>query len=393
VLWLAHRRELLLQAASQLRSYDLDPGLIRPGVPARPDAQVQVASVASLIRREPPPADLVVVDECHLSAARTYQRILAWYPAAVVLGLTATPCRLDGRGLGETYEELVQVAQPQQLVAQGHLVRPNVLAPATVSLSDCMVIRRGDYTPGELARMAERKELVGDVPEHWLEHGHGPTVVYATNRQHARAIQAAFCTHGIPAGYLDGQMGENARAAALKGLEQGGILCSVDVLSEGYDLPQLATVVLCRPTQSLTLYIQQTGRCMRPPGPATVLDHVGNVFRHGLPCADRYWSLTSAQTKGRREPAGLSLSRCLECYAVYAVGLPACPSCGAQRITQLVQQKDGRLLEVSEEELTQQAVIEAQRMSVNKRARQLIIMGWRPGDAWRVARDERKQEV
>jgi DNA repair protein RadD len=173
VLFLAHRRELIDQAVFKLWSSGIDAGVILAGRTPRPEQPVQVASTLTLWHRgfrgtamEAPPADVIVVDEAHHARARTYEEILEHYPDAKILGLTATPCRGDGRGLGNVFEVLVECPDVQALIDLGYLVTTKVYAPSTPDLSGIRV-ERGDYATGQLAARVNTDQLVGDIVEHW----------------------------------------------------------------------------------------------------------------------------------------------------------------------------------------------------------------------------------
>lgn len=332
-LFLAHRRELIDQCYGKLLASGLTRdhlGTILAGDPrARPHAPVQVASVQTLVGRKHPPADLIFVDEAHHTTASTYERILASYPGAAVIGLTATPCRGDGRGLGDAFGALVQVAQFGDLAAEGFLIVPTVYS--TRHPVDLSAIRStaGDYNLHDLDEALNRRELVGDIVSHWQEHAHGrTTVVFAASVGHSRAIVEQFIAAGVRAEHLDGTTDDDERAAILARLATGEttVVANFGVLTEGWDLPRCKCVILARPTKSTGLYLQMAGRGLRPDGdtPALLLDHAGCVLAHGFPQDDREWSLES-----RRKRAGAApVKVCPSCYASLPSGTLTCPECG-----------------------------------------------------------------
>jgi DNA repair protein RadD len=182
VLFLAHRRELINQCADKLKALGvLDYNVILPRHPQsnNPTSQMHIASIQTLIRREYPKADLIIVDECHHAVGRQYQSLLSNYPNSYVLGLTATPERLDGKGLDDIFQDLLEVATVPQLIEQGFLVKPTCLSPSIEmaekikeSLSG-LKIRGGDYDEGELGDAMDNKVLIGDIIEHWKEWAFG----------------------------------------------------------------------------------------------------------------------------------------------------------------------------------------------------------------------------
>src|SRR5262249_33828021 len=146
ILVLAHRREIITQTSRKLHAHDIPHGIIQAGFTPRPLESVQVASVQTLWQRairtdrmELPPADLLVIDECHHCPAQTYRKIIDAYPNAILLGLTATPCRSDGRGLGGFFETIVECPQVAELIEQGYLVKTRCYAPTNPDLTGVRV--------------------------------------------------------------------------------------------------------------------------------------------------------------------------------------------------------------------------------------------------------------
>jgi DNA repair protein RadD len=362
VLFLAHRRELIRQTSRKLYDLDCDHGILLPGYPTRLHEPVQVASVATLHARavrsnviELPPADLVFVDEAHHVRARTYVRILEAYPSAIVIGLTATPCRGDGRGLGTVFEVLIECVSVQELIDAGYLVPTKVYAPSRPDLQGVRV-ERGDYVEAQLAQRMNTDRLVGDVVEHWLRLGERrQTVVFATGAAHSLHIRDEFRRAGVLAEHIDGTTAIEERDAILARLAAGKIevISNAMVLTEGWDQPAASCLVLARPTKSLGLYRQMVGRVLRPAEGKTdalILDHAGAVFEHGFPEDPIAWTLSEDQRATNKAHAargawsGSTLATCPECSAVRFAGKP-CPACGWHpvRRAEAVQVVDGEL--------------------------------------------------
>lgn len=324
--FLVHRRELVDQAVQRLAQFQVSAGRILAGHPEERHLPVQVASIPTLARRKHWPADLVIVDECSHATSDSWAKVIGRYTDATVIGLTATPIRLDGRGLGDIFGCIVEPVTTEELIAQGHLVRPEVFAPP-VDLKGVKT-RAGDYSiPDVVERM---DKLTGSITRTWEKHAQGMrTVVFACNVDHSQRIVEAFQGIGVRAAHIDGGTATGQRADTLDRLRHGDIdlVSNVMVLSEGWDLPALQCAVLARPTKSLALFRQMVGRVMRPPGPVVVLDHAGNHHEHG-PVTDHVeWSLETRPKK----PAGEALTTCSECFAVYPPGEVVCPACGASR--------------------------------------------------------------
>jgi superfamily II DNA or RNA helicase len=364
-LFVAHRRELIKQCFCKLVRSGVPPhqiGIVMAGVPAggstslfdplngglsdddiwrlfarsRPNAPVQVASVDTLRGRAKPPADLVIIDECHRSLARSYVSLRDVYPDAVFLGLTATPCRGDGRGLGEFYEHLEIVASPSMLMEQGWLVRPDIWSVPLDRVPDLSGIRvkDGDFDEDELAAVMDKQTLIGDIVDHWYRRAQGVrTIAFAVNIEHSKHIASRFREAGIPAEHVDGTMSADLRDPIFRRLETGEtlLISNCDVCVEGLDAPWAKCIIAARPTESLVVHLQQVGRALRPWNnqPAIVLDHAGNMLRLGLPDEDREWTL-EAKKKRRKSSSVPSSKACPSCYAVLATSVRTCPMCGHQ---------------------------------------------------------------
>lgn len=330
VLFLAHRKELIEQPSAMLARMEIDHGVIKAGHwRHRPQAAVQVASVQTLVNRldEAPPADLIIVDETHRILATTYTKILDHYQGALVLGLTATPWRLDGRGLGDVFTDLVVSTTVRDLVDSGFLINPRVYAPAT---PDTSAVKRsgGDFNQKQLAELVDRPELVGDVVEHWQRLAPGRrSVCFAASVEHSNHIVDAFKRAGIAAEHLDATMPDLARDGVLQRLRSGAttVLSNVDIVTEGYDLPELSCCILARPTESITKYLQMVGRIMRPATgkvDAVVLDHANCTGRHGFVIDERDMSLEHSKPKTETV-----VKICPQCFEVVSKASHVC-ACG-----------------------------------------------------------------
>lgn len=319
---LVHRRELATQAAARLREFGVDFGFEMAGEPRKPYARVQIASVQTLVRRTAPKARLVVVDEAHLSTAESYQKILDCYPHAWILGVTATPWRLSGKPLAGLYKEIVVASTPAQLCTDGFLAPFTGFSYKAPDLSQ--VERVGDdYNQGQSAKVMSA--IVPNVVEQWkATASHLSTVVFACTVEHSQALTAEFRNAGVSAEHLDGGTPIEQRRAVLERVASGKtqVLCNVGIAVEGLDIPRLKCCVLARPTMSLTRAIQMMGRVRRPWNGVTarIHDHAFVIGRHGLPDADRDYSLDPDAA-----PPLPSLRTCKACFALY-VG-DACPSC------------------------------------------------------------------
>lgn len=329
VLFLVHRVELIDQAVARLAAFGIDAGVILARRDEARHHPIQVASIQTLARRDKPDAEILFIDEAHHAAAKSYADILAAYPGRWIIGLSATPCRLDGRPLRPPFDTLVVGATPRELCDSGALIEPIVYSHPDKPDLTGIRIKAGDYDQAGLALACEKATLVGSIVKHWQERGDGlRTLCFAVSIDHSKMIVDDFCRAGVRAEHLDGRASPVARAATLERLKCGDtqLVSNCQLFTEGYDLPDLAVAIIARPTASLSLWRQMVGRIMRPaPGKthAVVLDHAGNAIAHGLPTDETAWSLDGKLKK----PKGLALTTCPNCYAVHKPA-PRCPECG-----------------------------------------------------------------
>ena len=339
---LQHRRELIRQASLALAGLGVYHTIIAPpaGVEAirrrhlkkygrsfiDPEALVAIGSIQTVVRRIPwlqawAPV-LIVLDEAHHSMAATWQTVLAAVPEARVLGATATPIRLDGQGLGDLYQAMFEAASIPELIEAGHLVPVRCWAPPCRADLSRVHIIGGDLDRDELTDLLNRPHITGDAVEHYARLCPGErALVYCCSVRHATDVCAAFNAAGFAFGLITGDTHPDERDGMIEGLELGTLdgLVSVDVITEGLDIPAAVTCIMLRPTESEEKFLQMAGRIMRPaPGKlfGRLHDHVGNLDRHGKPSADRPWSLDGRPKRKRGDaPApGLRLVQCPVCY-------------------------------------------------------------------------------
>lgn len=325
-IFLVHRRELVDQAVDRLAQFGVKAGRIIAGHDEHRDRSAQVASIQTLIKRDHWPADVVIVDECAHAISASWKNVIDRYPdPAVVIGLTATPIRLDGRSLGDIFGFLIEPVTTRELMNRGFLIQPRVFAPP-IDLTD-LPIRAGDYSIPELVERVSK--LVGDITKTWQARAEGmSTVVFAVSVGHSNVIVEEFRKIGVASEHVDYKMPYRKRAKVLRDLREGRIklVSQVQLLTEGWDMPTLQCAILARPTKSLALFRQMVGRVLRPPGPVIVLDHAGNHNEHGLVTDPVEWSLNGPPKikKNGVQP----VRTCKSCFAMYPVTLGACPACG-----------------------------------------------------------------
>ncbi len=335
---LAHRVELVEQISDTLKQFGVAHGFIAAGYPQTPSRLAQVASIQTLIRRSSShhAPDLIIVDEAHHATAKnTIGKILAAYPRARVLGVTATPLRLSGEGLCETFETMVVGPSVQQLIDAGALSPVTVYAPPTVETSS-LHVRAGEFITSELSALVDKPKITGSAVDHYRKHADKKrAVAFCVSVDHARNVAAEFTRAGYSAMYVDGTMERSSRADAVNRFKQGKIhvLTSCDLISEGFDCPGIEVGISLRPTASTGLWLQQVGRCLRVfdgKDKATILDHAGNTLRHGLPTDEREWTLQGRErsTRGSKSDEVVSVRVCPNCFSADKAGKPACVHCG-----------------------------------------------------------------
>lgn len=334
VWWLCHRRELVAQASQTFHSLGIPHGTVQSGHVSNPGALVQVGSIQTVAKRihELPEPALIVFDEAHHIGASSWDDVFHRFPRAKVLGLTATPWRLDGQGLGRWFQAMIEGPTVSELIENGSLCRYRLFAPALPDLSG-VGTTAGDFQRSALAKAMDKPQIVGDAIGHYRRLCPGKrAVVFAAGVENSKNIVSQFLGAGIRAEHVDGSMTVEERDGAVDRFRRGEtlILSNADLFGEGFDVPAIEAAILLRPTKSLSLHLQQVGRALRPcPGKdeAIILDHAGNSILHGLPDDVREWSLEDREKKKRAAPSEVPIKQCEECFFVYRPA-PKCPQCG-----------------------------------------------------------------
>jgi DNA repair protein RadD len=399
---LVHRQELVDQTSRTLTGFDVPHGVIASGRTSDGSELIQVASVQTLVRRldhvaEP---DLIVIDEAHHAIAGSWRKVIDRFGNARVLGVTATPERLDGKGLGSVFGRMVMGPKVADLQADGHLSVAKYYAPTSADLSG-VGNRGGDYDQQGLESVMDRPTITGDAVDHYARLAHGmPAIAFCVSIAHARNVAESFCRAGYDAATIDGTLSAQDRRDRVQMLGDGrlSVLTSCEIINEGFDVPVVGAAILLRPTQSLGLHLQQIGRVLRPaPGKthAVILDHAGNLARHGRAEDDRDWSLQDRpKKKSGSGNASVAVRQCPECFCCHAPNEKSCPECGYEYEVQNreIEHVDGELVEFSRSALTkQQEVWQAQ--SYEDLLKIQKVRGYKPGWAsivWNKKRKNRK---
>jgi superfamily II DNA or RNA helicase len=381
VLIMAHRQELVMQASLSLAMIGVKHNVVAStNVLASIKVQqvrefgkcfvdyasnVWIGSVQTIVRRlhKIPSFSLVIPDEAHHATAGQWKEILNYWPRARVLGVTATPIRGDGKGLGSKFggifDTMVLGPSVQELIKLGNLVPPRIIAPE--EKLDLTGVRRtagGDYNQKQLAEILykERPSIFGNAVAHYRKWADGKKcIVFCASVAAAQAQAEAFNAAGYRFRSLDGTMEDADRRLVVAQLRDGNLdgITSCDIVSEGFDLPALEVAILQRPTQSLGLYLQQVGRVLRPSLGKThglIIDQVGNTIEHLPPHWPREWSLEGVvQKKGASAVPLVRVKVCPDCFSVHKP-MPVCPVCGREYKAQVrdIDQKDGALIELTQ---------------------------------------------
>ncbi len=384
-MFLVHQNELLYQTSKALWKQKLEHGIIAAGK-RHSKLPAQVASVQTLVNRldkyEEP--DLIIIDECHRSASASYQKILAAYPNAHVIGLTATPARTDGRGLDSIYSGLVIGPSIRQLIDAGYLVDYEIFAPPCEINFDHVKKSMGDYDKAQLEGEIDKPKVTGNAVATYKKHTNGKRcVVMCVTIKHAEHVAENYCAMGIPAEVIEGKLSTKEREAMLNRLRCGEtqVVCNVNLMIEGVDIPGIEVIQWLRPTQSLIVWMQGNGRGFRTQegkDRLIILDQVGNWKKHGLPDDDREWSLQSRKkAKIANEDPELHVQQCKNCFHIFRSGVSACPKCELP-----VERKTAREIEVVEGELLkinieQQRIDRKREQGSARTLRELVELGVR----------------
>lgn len=330
---LVHRDELIDQVAQTLQKFGVQCTFIAQGRPYRRDVSVVVASVFTLRNRlehvESP--GLIIVDEAHhCTLASSWGKVLTRWSMSKVVGVSATPERLSGEGLGQMFEDMVIGPTTSELIQRNALCPFEYYLPDTIDLSS-IGFSAGDYNAKQLSELMNRKVIAARAVEAYRQIADGQrTVVFCVDLAHCQRTVTDYRTAGYKAEIIDGTLERSVRRNLVHRFATGEIshLISCNVVSEGFDLPAIECVQMLRPTASLALCLQQWGRGLRVlPGKkqATILDHVGNCKRHGFPDDDREWSLESKKRKRKTVSQAVErVKQCPKCYRAVQQQVAVC---------------------------------------------------------------------
>ncbi|HDU6352614.1 TPA: DEAD/DEAH box helicase [Listeria monocytogenes] len=322
VLFLVHRKELIDQIQNTLEVSGVDM------------KHVTLGMVQTIVRRldHTPQPELIVIDESHHILANSYKKIIEYFHEARVIGFTATPVRINGGGLGDINDTLIEKVNAKWLIENSFLSPYKYFAPEVIQTSNLDIKRTGEYDITQLDDQFNQRKVWGDVIKHYQKLADGQqAILYASSLYQSQKMAASFEQVGITAAHIDGKTPKAERDHIIQQFRNGEIkvLCNLDLIGEGFDVPDCSTVIMLRPTQSLSLYIQQSMRGMRyrPEKTSIIIDHVGNVSRFGLPDMERTWTLEPKKGSNSKK-AEAPVKICPDCFMTVLSSNKQCEHCG-----------------------------------------------------------------
>lgn len=326
VMFTVHKKELVEQITDTFQHMGVDLSLC---------TIMTVRKIYNRLKQLPRP-HVIITDETHHSKASTYQKIYGYYYDVPRIGFTGTLWRLSGEGFRDTYDQMVEGESVEWLIDNHRLAPYHYYAPTLADFDNLKKSSTGDYLKSAIDDQMTNV-FFGDVVKHYQRIANGKkAILYAHSREASQTFAETFCDNGIQSCHIDAKTPKNERERILEGFKDGTIpvLCNVDIVSEGFDVPDCDVVILMRPTLSLVYYLQQSMRCMRyaPNKEAIIIDHVGNYMRHGLPTTPHHWTLNDWKKKSERrsQPVANTVKTCEECFAVVPSDTRVCPHCGFQ---------------------------------------------------------------
>ncbi|EMX2887472.1 DEAD/DEAH box helicase [Listeria monocytogenes] len=322
VLFLVHRKELIDQIRNTLTMNDVDMNFVNLGM---------VQTVVRRLEKTSEPA-LIIIDESHHVLANSYKKIINHFSNAKVVGFTATPVRINGGGLGDINDMLIEKVNVKWLIENQFLAPYKYFAPEIVQTETLDIKRTGEFDMTGLDDQFNKRMIWGDVIKHYQKLADGQqAILYASSLYQSQKMAMSFASVDITSAHIDGKTPKNIRDDIIKRFREGEIkvLCNLDLIGEGFDVPDCSTVIMLRPTQSLSLYIQQSMRGMRyrPEKTSIIIDHVGNVSRFGLPDMERTWTLEPKKGSNSKK-AEAPVKICPDCFMTVLSSNKQCEHCG-----------------------------------------------------------------
>lgn len=346
ILFIVHRKELAEQ---------IENDFLKNGVNMK-QVTIQTVIKAWNRRETMPYPQIIITDETHHSRAKTYQKLYEYFNQAFRLGFSATPWRMNGKGFTDIYDELLTGPSVKWLIENKRLAPYKYFAEASIDRKHLTQNSMGEFDNQSIAKEFEKSRIYGEIVKHYQKYANNrKAIVYAPSIEISKQITSEFQKVGIQAKHADGTTPKNEREQIMNEFRNNRIqiLCNVDLISEGFNVPDCSCVILARPTKSLVLFLQQAMRCMRfqENKEAIILDHVGNVHEFGLPDMDREWTLNGRNKKKSNKPSKSLAKQCTFCQAWVEPQTKICPHCKQAFEVQEreIEFVDGELQEVNKE--------------------------------------------
>ncbi|WP_436635419.1 DEAD/DEAH box helicase family protein [Latilactobacillus sakei] len=324
VMFMVHRQELINQIMESFKANSVDLNLC---------TVMTVGKIRNRLDSLPVP-NLIITDETHHSLAKTYRDIYEHYANVPRLGFSATPWRLNGKGLGDVYDAMIEGPDVQWLIDNHYLAPFDYYSVNLIDESKLSKSSTGDYSNKSIDE-AVGHTIYGDVIKTYRDKVDGQqAIVYAHSIAFSKQIAQQFRDAGINAAHCDSKTPQRERDKIMTDFKKGTlkVLSNCDLISEGYNVPDCSCVIMLRPTESLVLFIQQSMRCMRfkPGKQATIIDHVANYTRFGLPNTPHKWTLKDREKKKKSTNTAVEtpIKQCAFCFAVIPAQSKICPLCG-----------------------------------------------------------------
>lgn len=338
IVWImAHRAELIDQIHKSLNQMGCDHGIVCAGYMPDHLKTVQICSVQSVVNRldKVKSPDLIITDECHHSTSSTYIKIYNHFPESKLLGVTATPQRLDGKGLGIVYDKMILGVSVRKLMDMGFLCKTKYYAPPLKFNLDDVKKTAGDYNKKQLEETVDKRQIIGDAVKHYKKLANNTqAIAFCVSVNHCHHVFEQFEQAGVSCRIIHGKLKKQRRKKLVQDFTncEFKILIACEIISEGFDIPRVQTAILLRPTASLSMHLQQIGRVLRPfegKDYAIIIDHAGNCLKHGLAEEERKWSLENKRKKKRSKNVEVNtkIKQCPKCYIVHEFA-NKCPNCG-----------------------------------------------------------------
>lgn len=349
MLFLTHLQEIKDQTIKTLQKFNVNMEFV--------DVEMIITTSHNLDKFNP---DVIICDECNFALSKTWRKVLDYYKNAIIIGLSASPVRLQNEPMGDVFDDIVDFISADELINMGYLSEYVVYAPQ-IDLDLSNVKHKGfDYDCEDLETLLNNHKIYGDVIKYFnMLAKDKKTIVYCTTIKHSKEMAKKFRDAGYNAEHIDGTISDKKRKEIIERFRNGEIqiLTNCNLISFGFDCPDIDCVVGLRPTESLCLYIQQYSRALRKNGnnKAIILDFVGNVIRFGSVTAKREWSLTVSpkKIKAINENGDYNIRVCQNCFRTFKTA-PVCPYCGEKyelKPREIEAKENIRLAQITAEEM------------------------------------------